>query len=60
MLTGFLWSELDVVDVEDLFFQQDGTTCHAERKAMVLLHTKFSGLIVSRFSDQHWPPSCVV
>lgn len=59
MLTEFLWPELDVIDVEDMFFQQDGATCHTARETMVLLQTKFPGRVISRFGDQHWPPrSC--
>ena len=27
LLTEFLWPELDIVDVDDMFFQQDGATC---------------------------------
>ena len=59
MLTKFLWPELDVIDVEDMFFQQDGRTCHTAGETMMLQQTKFPGGVISRFGDQHKPPrSC--
>lgn len=59
MLTEFLWPELDRIDVDDMFFQQDGATCHTALETMALLRTRFPHRVISRFGDQHWPPrSC--
>lgn len=59
MLTEFLWPDLDHIDVQDMFFQQDGATCHTARETMVLLRTKFPDRVISRFGDENWPPrSC--
>lgn len=60
MLIEFLWPELDRIDVEDMFFQQDGATCHTARETMMFLRTKFPDRVISRFDDQnYWPPrSC--
>lgn len=59
MLTDFFWQELDGIDINKMWFQQDGATCHTARETMTLLETKFSGRVISRFGDQNWPPrSC--
>lgn len=59
MVTEFLWPQLDGIDVENMFFQQDGATCHTAHETMVLLRTKFPDRVISRFGDQNWPPrSC--
>ena len=59
MITNFLWPELNAMDVEDLWFQQDGATCHTANATMALLNEKFPGCIISRNSDVNRPPrSC--
>lgn len=55
MLTNFLWPLLDDLDLEQLWFQQDGATCHTSRETIDLLRTKFRNRIISRFGDIHWP-----
>ena len=59
MITNFLWPELNGMDVEDVWFQQDGATCHSANATMALLNEKFPGRIISRNSEVNWPPrSC--
>ena len=59
MITNFLWKELNGMDLEDIFFQQDGATCHTAAETMQLLQTKFHGRVISRHGDVNWPPrSC--
>lgn len=59
MITTFLWPELDDMNVDDMWFQQDGATCHTANETMALLRTKFNGRVISRHGDIHWPPrSC--
>ena len=59
MITNFLWPELNGMDVEDVWFQQDGATCHSANATMVLLNEKFPGRIISRNSEVNWSPrSC--
>ena len=59
MITDFLWNELDGTDVNDMFFEKDGTTCHTAAETMKLLRTKFHGRVISRRGDVNWPPrSC--
>lgn len=35
------------MDFEDIYFQQDGATCHTGAENIQLLQTKFTGRIVS-------------
>ena len=54
-----MWPELNGMDVEDVWFQQDGATCHSANATMALLNEKFPGRIISRNSEVNWPPrSC--
>lgn len=59
MLTEFLWPELDNIDISEMWFQQDGATCHTSRATMELLEEKFGEWIISRHGFVNWPPrSC--
>ncbi|XP_075149032.1 uncharacterized protein LOC142222665 isoform X2 [Haematobia irritans] len=59
MITNFLGPELEDMDVDDMWFQQDGATCHTANATMVLLRNKFNGRVISRNGDVKWPPrSC--
>jgi hypothetical protein len=55
-ITEFLWHQLDGMDMEDMWFQDDGATCHTARETTELLREKFSGRVISRNGDQNWPP----
>lgn len=51
--------EIDAMDVDDVYFQQDGATCHTAGETMALLRDKFPGRVISRNGDFNWPPrSC--
>jgi hypothetical protein len=56
MITEFLWPQLDGMDMEGMWFQQDGAPCHTASETMELLREKFLGLVISRNGDQNWPP----
>jgi hypothetical protein len=59
MITEFLWPQLDGMDMEDMWFQQDGASCHIARETTELLRENFRGRVISRNGDQNWPPrSC--
>lgn len=59
MITDFFWEQLEGIDIEDLWFQQDGATCHTAGETIQLLRGKFPGRIISRNGDINWPPrSC--
>ncbi|GFX04228.1 putative DD41D transposase [Trichonephila clavipes] len=59
MITNFFIPELNNHDVQELWFQQDGATCHTSRAAIDLLKDTFGDRLISRFAPVNWPPrSC--
>ncbi|GFV56562.1 DUF4817 domain-containing protein [Trichonephila clavipes] len=59
MITNFFIPELNNHDVQELWFQQDGATCHTARATIDLLKDTFSDRLISRFGPVNWPPrSC--
>ncbi|GFV54818.1 hypothetical protein TNCV_3683431 [Trichonephila clavipes] len=59
MITNFFIPELNNHDVQELWFQQDGATCHTARATIDLLKYTFGDRLISRFGPMNWPPrSC--
>ncbi|GFX18021.1 transposable element Tc3 transposase [Trichonephila clavipes] len=59
MITNFFIPELNNHDVQELWFQQDDTTCHTDRATIYLLKDTFGDRLISRFGPVNWPPrSC--
>ncbi|GFX79462.1 putative transposable element [Trichonephila clavipes] len=59
MITNFFIPELNNHDVQELWFQQDGATCHIARAAIYSLKDTFGDRLISRFGPVNWPPrSC--
>ncbi|GFV37943.1 putative DD41D transposase [Trichonephila clavipes] len=59
MITNFFIPELNNHDVQELWFQQDGATCHTARTTIDLLKDTFGNRLISRFGPVNWPPrSC--
>ena len=59
MLENYLWPELDELDINDMWFQQDGVTSDTARVTVDLLKGKFSERVLSRNGPIEWPPrSC--
>ncbi|GFT95430.1 putative transposable element [Trichonephila clavipes] len=59
MITNFFIPELTNHDVQELWFQQDGATCHTARATIDLLKDTFGDRLISRFGPVNWPPrSC--
>ncbi|GFV86813.1 putative transposable element [Trichonephila clavipes] len=59
LITNFFIPELNNHDVQDLWFQQDGATCHTARATIDLLKDTFGDRLISRFGPVNWPPrSC--
>ncbi|GFX30576.1 transposable element Tc3 transposase [Trichonephila clavipes] len=59
MITNFFIPELNNHDVQELWFQQDGATCHTARATIDLLKDTFGERLISRFGPVNWPPrSC--
>ncbi|GFU10662.1 uncharacterized protein TNCV_1773311 [Trichonephila clavipes] len=49
MITNFFIPELNNHDVQELWFQQDGATCHTARATIDLLKDMFGDRLISRF-----------
>ncbi|GFT75918.1 uncharacterized protein TNCV_2098541 [Trichonephila clavipes] len=59
MITNFFIPELNNQDVQELWFRQDGATCHTARATIDLLKDTFGDRLISRFGPVNWPPrSC--
>ncbi|GFW32363.1 uncharacterized protein TNCV_675221 [Trichonephila clavipes] len=59
MITNFFIPELNNHDVQELWFQQDGATCHTARATIDLLKDMLGDCLISRFGPVNWPPrSC--
>ncbi|GFV04348.1 uncharacterized protein TNCV_919691 [Trichonephila clavipes] len=59
MITNFFIPKLNNHDVQELWFQQDGATCHTARATIDLLKDMFGDRLISRFGPVNWPPrSC--
>ncbi|GFU77612.1 putative transposable element [Trichonephila clavipes] len=59
MITNFFIPVLNNHDVQELWFQQDGATCHIARATIDLLKDTLGERLISRFGPVNWPPrSC--
>ncbi|GFU50521.1 DDE_3 domain-containing protein [Trichonephila clavipes] len=59
MITNFFIPQLNNHNVQELWFQQDGATCHTARATIDLLKDTFGDRLISRFGPVNWPPrSC--
>ncbi|GFV14243.1 DUF4817 domain-containing protein [Trichonephila clavipes] len=59
MITIFFIPELSNHEVQELWFQQDGATCHTARATIDLLKDTFGDHLISRFGPVNRPPgSC--
>ncbi|GFU94303.1 putative DD41D transposase [Trichonephila clavipes] len=59
IITNFFIPKLNNHDVQELWFQQHGATCHTPRATIVLLKDTFGDRLISRFGPVNWPPrSC--
>ncbi|GFT65002.1 uncharacterized protein TNCV_3615041 [Trichonephila clavipes] len=59
MITNFFIPELNNHDVQELWFQQNGATCHTARATIDLLKDTFGDRLISRSGPVNWPPrSC--
>ena len=59
MINEFLWPELEDMNVHDVYFQQDGATCHTSGGTFGILREKFPGRVISWNGNYNRPPrSC--
>lgn len=56
MLREFLVPQLHQLGINrnDVWFQQDGATCHTSGQSMMVLRELFPGRLISRFGDVPW------
>ena len=47
MINEFLWPELEDIDVDDVYFEQDSATCYTSDETIGLLRVKFPGRVIS-------------
>ena len=59
MLEDYLWTKLDELDINDMWFQQGGAISHTAGVSIDLLKGKFGERVISRNGPVKWPPgSC--
>lgn len=59
MISNFLLPKIHELNLVDMWFQQDGATCHTARETMDILLNEFGEQFISRFGPVDWPPrSC--
>ena len=59
MLNEFLFTKIEEEDIGNIWFQQDGATCHTAKATLDILRPVFEDRIFSRKADIVWPPrSC--
>ena len=55
----FFLPKMEELDMPDMWFQQDGVTCHTARATIVKLRAAFGEQFISRSGPVNWPPrSC--
>ncbi|GFT58367.1 hypothetical protein TNCV_2118711 [Trichonephila clavipes] len=60
MITNFFIPELNNHDAQELWFQQDGATCHTARATINLVKDTFGDRLISRFGPVNWPQDLVI
>ena len=55
MLNNSFLPELQRLNLKDMSMQQDGANSHTARLSMTTLRENFSGRLISRLGDIHWP-----
>ena len=59
MLNEFLFTKIEEEDIDNIWFQQDGATCHTTETTLDAVRPVFEDRIISRRTDVVWPPpSC--
>ena len=59
MLNEFLFTKIEEGDIGNIWFQQDGATCHTAEATLDVLRPVFEDRIINRRADVVWSPrSC--
>ena len=56
MYNKFLYTRIEEDDIGNIWFQQEGTTCHTAKAALDVLRPVVENRIISRRDDVVWPP----
>ena len=56
MLNEFLFTEIKEDDIGNIWFQQNGSTCHTAEATLDVLRPILEDPIISRRADVGWPP----
>ena len=56
MLNDSLFSKIEEKDIGNIWFQQDGATCHTAEATLEVLRSVFEDRIISRKAYVVWPP----
>ena len=56
ILNEFLFTKIEEEDIANIWFQQDGATCHTAEATLDVLRPVFEDRIISRRADVFWPP----
>ena len=56
MLYEFLFTKIEGKDIGNIWFQQDGATCHTAGAILDVLRPVFKEHIISHRADVIWPP----
>lgn len=48
-------THLDTIDINELWFQQDGASCHSTAETLTLLHVRFANRLISFRGNQNLP-----
>ena len=55
-MNEFLFTKIEEEDIGNIWFQQDGTTCHTADTTLDVLRSVFEDRFISRRADIVWPP----
>ena len=58
MLNEFFFTKIEEKDIGNIYFQEDGATCHTVEATLDVLRPVFEDCIISRRADVVWPPRC--
>ena len=56
MWNEFLFTKIEEKDIGNIWFQQDGATCHTAEATLDVLRPVFKDRIISCKADVVWPP----
>ena len=56
MLNEFLFTKIEEKNIGNIWFQQNGASCHTAEATLDVLRSVFEDRIISRGADVVWPP----